>query len=432
MNKQGLSTLSLHAGQVPDPATGSRTVPIYQTASYVFKNTEHAAALYALEENGHLYTRLTNPTTSVFEDRVAAIEGGTAGVATATGASAIMYALLAVTRPGDEVVAAKNLYGGTSALLSRTFTRSFARKVTFVNAQKPEEFKKAITPKTRAIHVETIDNPTLAVPDFEAIAKIAHDAGIPLIVDNTVGVGLMRPIDYGADIIASSATKYIGGHGTSLGGIIVDSGKFQWNNGKFPEFTEPDAGYHGLAFWDAFSNVPNLGNIALAAKIRATLLYDTGATLSPFNAHELLIGLETLPLRQQKHCENALALAQWLKQHPAVAWVNYPGLPGNSNHAIASKYLKKGYGGMLGFGIKGGLEAGKKLINSVKLISHAANFGDAKSLIIHPVSTTHAQLTEAEQLSAGITPDYIRFSVGLEDVEDLKADLTQALSVSQS
>jgi O-acetylhomoserine (thiol)-lyase len=299
--------------------------------------------------------------------------------------------------------------------------------VKFVDSRSPDAFRKAIGPKTKALYAETIGNPRLDVPDFEALAKIAHEAGIPLVVDNTVGIGLVRPIDHGADILVHSATKYIGGHGTSLGGVIVDSGRFKWNNGKFPEFTEPDPGYHGLVYWDALGDVPGMGNVAFILKIRVTLLRDLGAALSPFNAHQLLLGLETLPLRQQRHSANALEVARWLSRHPRVAWVTYPGLEQDPSHAVASRYLKKGFGGLVGFGVKGGLEAGKKFINSVKLLSHLANIGDAKSLVIHPASTTHQQLSEQEQLSTGVTPEYIRLSVGLEDAEDIEADLDQAL-----
>ncbi len=428
--KQGFNTLSLHAGQVPDPTTGSRAVPLYQTASYVFKSSEHAANLFALREFGNIYTRLMNPTTDVFEKRIAAIEGGTGALATASGQAAITYALLAITRLGDEIVAGNNLYGGTYQLFHHTFPK-LGRTVVFANSRDPESIRKAITPKTRAVYVETIGNPKLDVPDFEAIAEIAHEAGIPLVVDNTVGVGLVRPFEHGADIIVSSATKYIGGHGTSVGGVIVDSGKFAWNNGKFPEFTEPDPSYHGIAYWDALGNVPGMGNVAFILKIRVTLLRDTGAVLSPFNAREFLLGLETLPLRQARHSENALAIATWLKAHPLVAWVNYPGLPDSPDRPVAAKYLKKGFGGLVGFGIKGGLEAGKRFIDNVKLLSHLANIGDAKSLVIHPASTTHQQLTDAEQASTGVTADFIRLSVGLEDVEDIKADIDQALKASQ-
>jgi O-acetylhomoserine (thiol)-lyase len=426
MSQQGLATLSLHAGQVPDPTTGSRAVPIYQTTSYVFKSSEHAANLFALKEFGNIYTRLMNPTTDVFEKRVAAIEGGTGALGVASGSAAITYALLAITRLGDEIVAANNLYGGTYQLFHHTFPK-LGRTVKFVNSRDPEAFRKAITPKTRAIYAETIGNPKLDVPDFEALAKIAHEAGIPLVVDNTVGVGLVRPFEHGADIIASSATKYIGGHGTSLGGVIVDSGKFKWNNGKFPEFTEPDPSYHGLVYWDALGNVPGMGNVAFILKVRVTLLRDIGAALSPFNAHQFLLGLETLPLRQQKHSSNALEIARWLKKHPLVSWVVYPGLEDNPDNKNAAKYLKRGFGGILGFGIKGGLPAGKKFIDSVKLLSHLANIGDAKTLVIHPASTTHQQLTPEEQAATGVTADYIRLSVGLEDVEDIQADIDQAL-----
>ena len=421
-----LNTVALHAGQEPDPTTGSRAVPIYQTTSYVFKSTDHAASLFALKEFGNIYTRLMNPTTDVFEKRVAAIEGGTAAVAMASGQAAISYALLALTQLGDELVAANNLYGGTYQMLHHTFPK-LGRTTTFVDSRNPEAFRKAVTPKTRAIYVETIGNPKLDVPDFEVIAKIAHESGIPLVVDNTVGVGLVRPFEHGADVVVSSATKYIGGHGTSLGGVIVDSGRFAWNNGKFPEFTEPDPSYHGLVYWDAFSNVPGLGNAAFAIKVRVTLLRDLGATLSPFNAHQFLLGLETLPMRQQRHSENALAIAQWLGAHPHVAWVTYPGLPGDPNHAVASKYLKNGFGGLVGFGIRGGREAGRIFINSVKLLSHLANIGDAKSLVIHPASTTHQQLTPEEQKATGVSDDYIRLSVGLEELEDIQADIDQAL-----
>jgi O-acetylhomoserine (thiol)-lyase len=426
---KGLNTLALHAGQVPDPATGARAVPIYQTSSYVFKSADHAANLFSLKEFGNIYTRLMNPTNDVFEQRVAALEGGTGALAVASGQSAITYALLAITRLGDEIVSADNLYGGTFQLFHHTLPK-LGRTVKFVDSRDPEAFRRAITAKTRALYAETVGNPKLDVPDFEVLAKIAHEAGIPLVVDNTVGIGLVRPIGFGADILANSATKYIGGHGTSIGGVIVDAGRFQWNNGKFPEFTEPDPSYHGLVYWDALNNVPGLGNVAFILKIRVTLLRDTGAALSPFNAHEFLLGLETLLLRQKQHSANALEIARWLKSHPLVNWVTYPGLPDDPNHKIAAKYLKGGFGGLVGFGIKGGLEAGKTFINSVKLLSHLANIGDAKTLVIHPASTTHQQLTVEEQAQTGVTPDYVRLSVGLEDVEDIKADIDQALGVA--
>jgi O-acetylhomoserine (thiol)-lyase len=430
MTKRKLDTLAVHAGQeTPDPTTGARAVPIYQTSSFVFKSTEHAANLFALKEIGNIYTRMTNPTTDAFEKRVAAIEGGTAALAVASGQAAETLALLTITQAGDEIVAANNLYGGTYQLLHYTFPK-LARKTTFVDSQKPSEFKKAITPKTRAIYAETIGNPKLDVPDFEDIAQIAHDAGIPLIVDNTVGVGLVRPIDYGADITVASATKYIGGHGTSIGGVIVDGGKFKWNNGKFPEFTEPDPSYHGIKYWDAFGDFPSLGNVAFIFKARVQLLRDLGPTLSPFNAWLFLQGLETLPLRQRKHSENALKVATYLKGHPLVSWVNYPGLADSLNHKVAAKYLKGNYGGIVGFGIKGGLEAGKKFIESVKLLSHLANIGDAKSLVIHPASTTHQQLTKQEQVATGVTEDFIRLSIGIEDPDDIIEDINQALKAS--
>ena len=428
---QGIHTTALHAGQKPDPTTGSRAVPIYQTTSYVFRDTEHAANLFALKEFGNIYTRLMNPTTDVFEKRVSAIEGGTGALGVASGMAALSYALLAITRLGDEIVASSHVYGGTYQLFHHTLPK-LGRTVKFVDSSDPEEFRKAITEKTRAVFIETIGNPKLDVPDIQAIAELAHENGLPLVVDNTVGVGLVRPIDYGADILAYSATKYIGGHGTSVGGIIVDSGNFKWDNGKFPEFTEPDPSYHGLVYWDALSNVPGMGNIAFILKVRVTLLRDLGAALSPFNAHEFLIGLETLPLRQKRHSSNALEMARWLKAHPLVSWVTYPGLEDDPSYPMASKVLKKGFGGLVGFGIKGGKEAGKKFIDSVELLSHLANIGDAKTLVIHPASTTHQQLTAEEQAESGVTEDYIRLSVGLEDVEDLQADIDQALKKAVS
>jgi len=420
------ATLALHAGQVPDPTTGARAVPIYQTSSYVFKTTEHAAALFALKEFGNIYTRLMNPTTDVFEQRIAALEGGTGALAVASGQAATSLALLAVTQVGDEIVSANNLYGGTYQLFHYTLPK-LGRTVKFVDSKDPEAFRRAITPRTRAIFAETVGNPKLDVPDFEALARIAKENGVPLIVDNTVGVGLVRPLDLGVDIVVASATKYIGGHGTSIGGVIVDGGRFPWNNGKFPEFTEPDPSYHGLKFWDAFGNLPGAGNVAFILKVRVQLLRDLGPALSPFNSFLLLQGLETLPLRQRQHSENALEVAKFLKAHPLVSWVIYPGLPSDPNHALASRYLTKGYGGLVGFGIKGGLEAGRKFINSVKLLSHLANIGDAKSLVIHPATTTHQQLTAEEQAATGVTPDYIRLSIGLEDVRDIRADIDQAL-----
>ncbi|ATZ60615.2 MAG: O-acetylhomoserine aminocarboxypropyltransferase/cysteine synthase [Methanosarcinales archaeon Met12] len=428
MKEYRLNTLALHAGQeTPDPATRARAVPIYQTTSYVFKDTEHAANLFALKEFGNIYTRIMNPTNDVFERRVAALEGGSGALGVSSGQAAQALALLAITQVGDEIVSANNLYGGTYQQFHYTFPK-LGRKVIFVESTKPEEFKKAITEKTRAIYAETIGNPKLDVPDFERLAEIAHEAGIPFVVDNTVGIGLVRPIDYGADIIVNSATKFIGGHGTSIGGVIVDSGKFNWSNGKFPEFTEPDPSYHGLKYWDVFGNFPGLGNVAFIIKVRVQLQRDLGAALSPFNSFLFLQGLETLPLRVKKHSENALEIAKFLKGHPLVNWVNYPGLPEHPSHKLAKKYLKGSYGAIVGFGIKGELEAGKKFINSVKLLSHLANIGDAKSLVIHPASTTHQQLTREEQEETGVTEDYIRLSIGLEDVEDIIEDIDQALA----
>jgi O-acetylhomoserine (thiol)-lyase len=418
---QGLGTLALHAGQVPDPTTGSRAVPLYQTASYVFRDVEHAANLFALKEPGNIYTRLMNPTTDVFEKRMAAIEGGTMALATATGQAAISFALLAISQVGDHFVALDNLYGGTYQLFHNTFPK-LARKVTFVPSDASAEvIRKAIRPETKGLYAEMIGNPKLNVADLDMLSGVAREAGIPLIVDNTVGVGLVKPFEHGADIIVSSATKYIGGHGTSLGGIIIENGKFPYNNGKFPEFTTPDPGYHGLVYWDA------LGSSCLCTKIRISLMRDMGFTLSPFNAREFILGLETLHLRQARHCENALAVARFLASHPQVAWVNYPGLETAPTHSLAKKYLKNGFCGIVGFGIKGGMAAGIKFVNSLKLFSHLANIGDAKSLVIHPASTTHQQLTEAEQKATGVSPDFIRLSIGLEDISDIVGDLQQAL-----
>jgi len=422
-----LGTLALHAGQEPDPITGSRTVPLYQTSSYVFKSTEHAANLFALKELGNIYTRLMNPTTDVFEKRVAAIERGTGALAVASGQAAITYALLNCTRPGDEIVSANNLYGGTYELLNYTFPK-LGRKTIFVDSSQPEAFADAISDRTRAIYAETIGNPKLDIPDFDALAAIAHESGIPFIVDNTTGIGLTRPIEHGADIVVLSATKFIGGHGNSIGGVIVDSGNFSWNNGKFPEFTEPDPSYHGLKYWETFGDFPDLGNIAFIMKTRVQLLRDMGAALSPFNAWLFLIGLETLHLRVQRHSENAQAVAEFLKNHPKVAWVNYPGLPDHPSHRLAIQYLDKGRGGpLVGFGVKGGEQAGRNFIERLQLFSHIANIGDSKSLVIHPATTTHQQLSPDEQRATGVTPDYIRLSIGTEDIDDLIEDLDQAL-----
>src|SRR6202162_5343995 len=364
MTKKRLDTVAVHSGQeTPDPTTGARAVPIYQTTSYVFKSTDHAANLFALKEFGNIYSRIMNPTQDVFERRIAAIEGGTGALAVSSGQAAQAFAILNITRIGDEIVSANNLYGGTYEQFHYSFPK-LGRTVKFVDSTDPQAFKKAITSKTRAIYAETVGNPKLDVPDFEAIAKVAHDAGVPFVVDNTIGVGIVRPFDYGVDIIVSSATKYIGGHGTSIGGVIVDGGKFNYGNGKFPEFTEPDPSYHGLKFWDVFGDFPGLGNVAFIIKARVQLLRDLGPSLSPFNSFLFLQGLETLPLRQRKHSENALKVARFLKAHPSVSWVNYPGLEEHPSHALAHKDLGDKHGGLVGLGIKGGLESGKKFIDS--------------------------------------------------------------------
>ena len=428
MTEKGIDTTAVHAGQESaDPATGARAVPIYQSTSFVFESTEHAANLFALKQFGNIYSRIMNPTVDVFERRMAALEGGSGALAVASGQAAESLALLAITQLGDEIVSANNLYGGTYELFHYTFPK-LGRTVKFVDSSNPEDIRGLITAKTRAVYAETVGNPKLDIPDFKTLAGIAHEAGIPLVVDNTVGVGLTRPIEHGADIVVLSATKYIGGHGTSIGGVIVDSGRFDWSSGKFPEFTEPDPSYHGISYWNAFGNIPDMGNLAFILKVRVQLLRDLGACLSPFNAFLFLQGLETLPLRIRKHSENALAVAQFLKGHPLVSWVNYPGLPEHPSHATAVRYLKGGFGGLVGFGVKGGLEAGKRFIESVELLSHLANIGDAKSLVIHPASTTHQQLTAEEQKETGVTGDYIRLSVGIEDVDDIKADIHQALN----
>ena len=427
MSERRLETLAVHAGQEsPDPATGARAVPIYQTTSYVFKDTAHAAGLFALQQFGNIYTRIMNPTNDVFEKRIAAIEGGSGALAVSSGQAATSMALLALSLVDDEIVAADNLYGGTYQLFHHTFPK-LGRKVTFVDSTNPRAFKAAITGKTKAIYAEAVGNPKLDVPDFEAIAAIAHEAGIPFVVDNTVGIGLVRPIDYGADILVLSATKFVGGHGTSIGGVIVDSGKFNWANGNFPEFTDPDPSYHGLKFWDAFGNIPGMGNLAYILKVRVQWLRDMGACLSPFNAFMFLQGLETLPMRQKQHSANAMEVALFLKDHPLVSWVNYPGLPDHPSHQVAAKYMKGRYGALVGFGIKGGFECGKRFIESVELLSHLANIGDAKTLVIHPASTTHQQLSREEQEATGVTEDFIRLSIGIENVEDIKNDLDQAL-----
>ncbi|HOA06415.1 MAG TPA: O-acetylhomoserine aminocarboxypropyltransferase/cysteine synthase [Spirochaetota bacterium] len=426
-SKLRAESLAVHAGQEADPVTGSRAVPIYQTTSYQFKDAEHAAALFGLKEFGNIYTRLMNPTTDVLEKRIAALDGGIGALAVASGQSAISLAILNIAQAGDEIVSFDNLYGGTYSLFKNTFAR-FGIKVNFVKSNDLEALKKAITAKTKAVYAESIGNPKLDVADIESASKIAHENGIPLIIDNTVAPYLLRPFDFGADIIVYSATKFLGGHGTSLGGIIVDSGKFNWENGKFPLITDADPGYHGLKFTEALKPI---GNIAYIIKARVSLLRDLGPAISPFNSFLLLQGIETLHLRLPRHAENALAVAEFLEKNPSVEWVNYPGLSKNSEKKRADKYLKKGAGAVIGFGIKGGLEAGKKFINSLELISHLANIGDAKSLAIHPASTTHQQLSEDEQLATGVTPEFIRLSIGIENIDDIIEDITQALKKSQ-
>jgi O-acetylhomoserine (thiol)-lyase len=421
-----LETLAVHGGQEPDPTTLSRAVPIYQTTSYVFRDTEHAANLFSLKEFGNIYTRIMNPTQDVFEKRIAALEGGVGALAVASGQAAITYSILNIAKAGDEIVSSSSLYGGTYNLFHYTLPK-LGITVKFVDPSDPENFRRAITDRTRAVFGEIIGNPKLDVLDLETVAAIAHEAGIPLIVDNTFATPhLCRPFDYGADIVVHSATKFIGGHGTSIGGVIVDSGKFDWTNGKFPELTEPDPSYHGVSYTEA------VGPMAYIIKARVQLLRDIGAALSPFNAFLFLQGLETLHLRMERHSENALKIARYLREHDAVEWVSYPGLEDHPSHELAKKYLPKGQGAILTFGIRGGLEAGKKLIESLKLFSHLANVGDSKSLVIHPASTTHQQLTPEEQLSTGVTPDLVHLSVGTEAVEDLIDDLDQALKKSQS
>ncbi len=416
-------TLALHGGQEPDPTTGSRAVPIYQTTSYQFRDTDHAAALFGLTEFGNIYTRLMNPTNDVLEKRIALIDGGAGALALASGQSAITLALLNIAQAGDEIVSTDNLYGGTYTLFHYTFPR-LGIKVNFVKSNDLAALDAAIGPKTKAVYAESIGNPKMDVADLTGIAAIAHTHGIPFVLDNTVSPYLLRPFDFGVDILVYSATKFIGGHGTSLGGLIVDSGKFDWTNGKFPLIAGADPAYHGLNFVEALKPV---GNIAYITKARVVLLRDLGPAMSPFNAFLFLQGLETLHLRMERHSQNALAVAEHLNRHPKVAWVNYPGLSCSPEKARADKYLKRGAGAIMGFGIEGGIEAGKKFINSLELISHLANIGDAKSLAIHPASTTHSQLTPEEQQATGVTPDFVRLSIGIEHIDDILADIDQAL-----
>ncbi|MFA5240467.1 MAG: O-acetylhomoserine aminocarboxypropyltransferase/cysteine synthase [Phycisphaerae bacterium] len=421
--KLKLETLLLHGGQEPDPTTGSRAVPIYQTTSYQFKNTEHAANLFGLKEFGNIYTRIMNPTNDVLEKRIALLDGGVGALAVSSGQAASTLAILNIAQAGDNIVSADNLYGGTYNLFHYTLPK-LGINVNFVKSNDLAAFQNAITPKTKAIYAESIGNPKLDVADLTGISSVAHKNGIPFILDNTVSPYLLRPFDFGVDIIIYSATKFIGGHGTSIGGLIVDSGKFDWTNGKFPLIADPDPSYHGINFIEALAP---LGNIAYIIKARVNLLRDLGSAMSPFNAFLFLQGLETLHLRMPRHSENALAVAEYLTKHHKVSWVNYPGLKSSSQKEKVEKYLPRGAGAILGFGVKGGIEAGKKFIDSLELVSHLANIGDAKTLAIHPASTTHQQLSPQEQLATGVTPDFIRLSVGIEHRDDIIADIEQAL-----
>lgn len=416
-------TLLLHGGHDPDPTTGSRAVPIYQTTSYQFRDTDHAASLFALKESGNIYTRMMNPTTDVLEKRMALIDGGAGALAVASGQSAITLALLNIAQAGDEIVSMDNLYGGTYTLFHYTFPR-MGITVRFVKSNDLDALERAITDRTKAVYAESIGNPKLDVADLEGIADVAHRHDVPFVLDNTVSPWLLRPIDHGVDIVVYSATKFIGGHGTSIGGIIIDSGNFDWTNGKFPLIADPDPSYHGLNFVDALKP---MGNIAYIVKARVTLLRDMGPALSPFNAFLFLQGLETLHLRMPRHSENALTVARYLEDHPRVAWVNYPGLPSSPEYERAIKYLPKGAGAIVGFGVKGGIDGGRTFIESLRLISHLANIGDAKTLAIHPATTTHSQLSAEEQQATGVTPDFIRLSVGIEHIDDIIGDIEQAL-----
>ena len=422
----GFGTLCLHAGQIPDAATGARAVPIYQTTSFVFDSPEHAASLFNLQTFGNVYSRISNPTVAVFEERMAALEGGRAALATSSGQAAQMCALLTILREGDEIVSASTLYGGTYSQFDVTF-RQFGIKTVFVNPDDPENFRKAITPRTRVLYAETMGNPQINVLDIEAVANIAKEAGVPLMIDNTFASPyLCQPIQFGADVVIHSATKFIGGHGTTMGGVLVESGKFPWGNGKFPMMTEPSRGYHGVIFHETF------GDFSYTMKCRMETMRTLGPVLSPFNAWMLLQGLETLHVRVERHVANAMAVAKFLEGHPRVSWVNYPGLPGSKYHALAQKYMPKGTGSIMTFGIKGGMEAGVKFIEALQFFSHLANVGDAKTLVIHPASTTHRQLSEEDQIKAGVGPDMIRISIGIEDIDDILWDLDQALGQSKA
>jgi O-acetylhomoserine (thiol)-lyase len=421
---QGFETLALHGGQVPDPTTNARAVPIYQTTSYTFDSADHAADLFGLREFGNIYTRIMNPTNDVFEKRVAALEGGVAALAFSSGSAAVTFSILNIAGAGDHIVSANSLYGGTYNLFVHTLPR-FGVEIDLVDPLDPESFRRAIKPNTKLLYAETVGNPKLDTLDLDAVAAIAHEAGIPLIVDNTMATPyLIRPIDHGADIVVHSATKFIGGHGTSIGGVVVDAGRFDWSqNDKFPGLVEPDASYHGLKFFEA------LGPITYIVKLRVSLLRDIGAALSPFNAFLFLQGLETLPLRMERHSTNAYGVATYLEEHRRVNWVSYPGLECHPNHELAKKYHYRGlYGAMIGFGIEGGREAGRRFVESTRLLSHVANIGDAKSLVIHPATTTHSQLTAEEQIETGVTDDFVRLSIGIESIQDIVADIEQALA----
>jgi len=418
----GFETLCLHAGQIPDAQTGSRALPIYQTTSYVFESTEQAASLFNLATFGNVYTRLSNPTTAVFEERVAALENGRAAVATASGQAAEMVAFLNILEKGDHVVSSAKVYGGTYTMLAVNFAK-FGIESTLVDPDDPENFRKALKPNTKAIFSETLGNPAINVVDIAAVAKIAHEAGIPFIVDNTAASPyLCRPFDHGADIVVHSATKFLGGHGTTMGGVVVESGKFPWDNGKFPAMTEPSQGYHGVKFYETF------GDFGFTMKARMEILRVFGPSLAPFNAWQLLQGIETLPVRMDRHCANARLAAEFLQSHPKVSWVNYPGLDGSPYKELANRYMPKGAGSLIAFGIRGGFDAGVKFIEALTFVSHLANIGDAKSLVIHPASTTHRQLSEEEQRKAGVPPDMVRLSIGLESANDILWDLEQALA----
>jgi O-acetylhomoserine (thiol)-lyase len=418
----GFETLCVHAGQIPDAQTGSRAQPLYQTTSYVFDSADHAASLFNLQTFGNVYTRLSNPTTAVFEERMAAIEGGRASVATASGQAAEMVAFLNILQAGDHVVSSAKVYGGTHTMLAVNFAK-LGIEATLVDPDDPENFRRALKPSTRAIFSETLGNPAINVVDLAAIAAIAHEAGVPFIVDNTAASPyLCQPFAHGADIVVHSATKFIGGHGTSMGGVVIESGKFPWDNGKFPSMTEPSQGYHGVRFYETF------GDFGFTMKARMEILRVFGPAISPFNAWLMLQGLETLPVRMQRHCENAMRVAQFLEGHAKVAWVNYPGLPGNRHHALAKRYMPKGAGSLLSFGIEGGYDAGVKFIEGLQFVSHLANIGDTKSLVIHPASTTHRQLSEEDQVKAGVPPDMVRLSIGLESIDDIVWDLDRALA----